>query len=225
MTRQEWQDFGYTMPTVGAQAPALMAGETYIKKQPARPASVESDVITPFWQAVITAVSVTVALLFLGLLIVSIRGEWPLQIRYVFGFLFLLTTIFLLAWLYLLGAHRSLLWFVETITGKDLDGDREKGKPEKEPFPVEWTDKENKKQERHYWPIPEEQVREIGKAHLHQGVSLSKRELAKHTSLSEEKALEVLKYMRQKAYAQYVDGNTTQLSGRGEYFFKQLLST
>jgi len=129
-------------------------------------------------------------------------------------------------WFKLLGSHRKLLWLVEIITGKDWDKDHQIGQPRKlEPFCVDWTDRENKRKEKHYWPIPEEQVREIGKAHLRRGASLSKRELAKHTSLSEEKALEVLAYMRQKAYAHYVDGNKTELTGRGDYFFSRLLST
>jgi hypothetical protein len=223
--REEMQDFGYSVPAVaGAEsAPAPMPGAIYTKQQPARPASVPSDVLTPFWQAVISGAMIA----FVSIL-VTVGGflldAWPWWvIPIVFFCAFVIVSGFW--WFKLLGAHRKLLWLVEMITGKDLDQDGQKGPPRQaEPFCVEWTDRENKRKEKHYWPVPEAQIREIGQAHL-RGVNLSKRELAKHTSLSEEKALEVLAYMRQKAYAQYVDGNRTELTGRGEWFFKQLLSS
>jgi len=57
------------------------------------------------------------------------------------------------------------LWLKEIIIGRDLDNGVV-GKPE--PFRVEWTDPQNRRIENHDWPIPEEQVREIGKAHIKQ---------------------------------------------------------
>lgn len=223
--RERWQEFGYSVPAaLGTEsAPAPMPGATYTKRQPARPASVESDVLVPFWQAVISAVLGGVLVLVITVFL-SIENEWSLWVPPL-SFLGATALILFCAWLWRLGAHCKLLWLVEMITGKDLDQDGQKGPPRQaEPFCVEWTDRENKRKEKHYWPVPEAQIREIGQAHL-RGVNLSKRELAKHTSLSEEKALEVLAYMRQKAYAQYVDGNRTELTGRGEWFFKQLLSS
>lgn len=224
--REEMQELGYAVPTaIGADpAPAPMPGATYTKQQPARPASVPSDVLTPFWQAVIsgTMIAFVTIPITIGGVLFDMWSWWVVPITVACAFIAVTGFV----WFKLLGSHRKLLWLAETITGKDLDGDGQRGRPRKpEPFCVDWTDRENKRKEKHYWPIPEGQVREIGEAHLLRGASLSKRELAKHTSLSEEKALEVLAYMRSKAYAIYVDGNRTELTGRGDYFFSRLLST
>lgn len=219
--RQAWQEFHLDM---GSEDAPVLAGTSFTRRQPARAASVESDVKVPFFQAMICGAIASLATL-LGGVGLAAKQHWAWWIP-PGAALTAFVAVMALAWASLLGAHRQLLWLVEEITGQDLDQDGETGQPrEPEPFLVEWTDGQNRRQERHHWPVPEEQVREIAKAHLMQGANLSKREIAKHTSLSEEKALEVLAFMRNKAYARYMDGNRTELTGRGEYFFSQLLST
>ena len=109
-----------------AAAPAIAAppmATDATRRAPARAASMESDVFVPLAQSFATGA----ALLVFGIgLAIWLKLSWwtPLAIS---GIGIALT------WLYLLDAHRKLLWLVETISHHDLDGDGQAGQPEPEP--------------------------------------------------------------------------------------------
>ena len=90
------------------------------RRTPARAASVESDVLVPATQALITG---TVSLI--PGIALTIAAQWPWYSPFLIA-----GGVIALFWLYLLDAHRKLLWSVETIINRDVDGDGATGKPE-----------------------------------------------------------------------------------------------
>jgi len=187
-------------------------------------------------QSVISGLSAALALTGLAI-VINPYADWGLTIDD-FALIFIGSAAFVYVgiWFLLLIVDRvtlllnEIIEVAERIFKKDINqdgliGGQQESVPRKaEPFEVVWTDPEKRQLQLHGWPVPEEQVKEVGEAYF-SGVDLSKRELAKHTSLGQDKALEVLNYMRRKAYAHYIDGNTTELTGRGEHFFSILLSS
>jgi len=89
---------------------------------PARAAGLVSDVAVPFLQSLLTGVLLGGVVSF----VVS-RSQWGGDVGILFVGLVLVVAC--LCWLVLLGQHRALLWATERLTGQDLDGDRQLGKP------------------------------------------------------------------------------------------------
>lgn len=89
------------------------------RTQPARPASVESDVFVPLLQSLATGIAVAIPTIGLTL---WLRWEWWMPIA-AGG---VTVTI---AWLQLLGAHRKLLWIVETVSNL-VEGDEPQPQPQ-----------------------------------------------------------------------------------------------
>jgi len=87
--------------------------------EPARPASVASDVVVPGLQAAIT-----------GAVAAAVAGAaawalgWPAWVAAFAGL-----AVLAVSWVLLLLDHRRLLWAVENVTRADLDGDGETGRP------------------------------------------------------------------------------------------------
>ena len=104
------------------QAQAIPPGAVVTTEAPARPASFAADLLVPLGQAVITGlllaslVTFAAARLGYGGDLLTWWGGWALAISAV-------------TWAILLGQHRRLLWAVERVTGRDLDGDGKAGKP------------------------------------------------------------------------------------------------
>lgn len=73
---------------------------------PARPASIESDVAVPLLQSLATGAAVL-----LPAIGATVYFEWPWFSPLVAG-----GATFTIAWLALLGAHRKLLWIVESVS-------------------------------------------------------------------------------------------------------------
>jgi hypothetical protein len=207
-----WQP-SHSVPAMPRQEMPAFTEAT--RRSPARPATVEGDFAVVALQSLGCGVAICI-------LTVGATLQWGLSW---WTPVMALGGGFSLAWFILLYSQRKHLWIIETILGQDIDGDGTVGEPRQaEPFVVEWESKEGKRIQRETWPIPEEQVRELAEAHLRHDRRLSKRELARHTSLSEEKALEVLAWMRSHKMAHYVDGQKTELTGKGKYLLRQLLS-
>jgi len=102
-------------------------GVRYSRTEPARSASVESDVVVPLCQALGTGVFAGVV----GGMISSLAG-WE-QV----GLAGLATGAVAsgLVWLALVRDHNASLWKIEEIVGRDLDGDGVVGRPAPAPEP------------------------------------------------------------------------------------------
>lgn len=101
-----------------ASAPASAAFDAE-RRAPARPASLESDVFVPVLQSLATGA----ALLAPGITATLWLG-WPWWAP-----LAISGGGSAISWLYLLNAHRQLLWIVEIISRQDIDGDGRIGQP------------------------------------------------------------------------------------------------
>jgi len=114
-----WQQGSAAAPAIAA--PPMATDAT--RRAPARAATMESDVFVPLSQSFATGIALLVPGIGLSL---WLKLPWwtPLAIS---------GSGIALTWLYLLDAHRRLLWLVETISHYDLDGDGQAGRPEPEP--------------------------------------------------------------------------------------------
>ena len=208
-----WQP-SHSVPAV--QQPEIPSFTEATRRSPARPATVEGDFAVIALQAL--GCGMAAAILSIGGIW---QGDWPWWSPVI-----ALGSGTSISWFILLYSQRKHLWIIEKVIGLDIDGDGAISEPyQAEPFVVEWHNKEGRSIKRETWPISEKQVREIAEAHLKRGKRLSKRELAKHTSLSEEKALEVLAWMRSHKMAHYIDGQKTELTGKGKFLLDKLLSS
>jgi len=122
------QRFDSAVPAIATTRPAPQVTEAE-RRTPARPASVESDVMVPGAQALATGVA-------LGIIAIPVSIYFQLHWT---------TPLTVLAigtagtWMSLLGAHRKLLWTVETIINRDIDGDGATGNPKPARVEVEVT--------------------------------------------------------------------------------------
>lgn len=118
------QTFKHSLPGATATAPALFDGYDYEKRQPAREPNVHADVAVPALQSVITGVlsgGITSALMSW----LAYDSQTAIATG---GAAAMLTTAGM--WLLRMDTHQKLLWLVEVVTGRDIDGDQEIGKPE-----------------------------------------------------------------------------------------------
>lgn len=126
-SRTDYHTFEQTtdfMPTGGTRAPApvaaVPAGVTLKRQRPARAATLRSDVAVPCIQSVITGLLAIMG----GGGIAAAAGWDVLIVSAIVG-----AIVTGAAWYLLLRQHSDLLWEIETITGVDLDGDGQTGKP------------------------------------------------------------------------------------------------
>jgi hypothetical protein len=89
-------------------------------RTPQRTPSIEADVAVPGLQAVATAIALAVGA---GLLSWALAWSWKVPVV-------VLGLALAGGWLWRLGIADSLLWAVESFTGKDVDGDGVKGRPQ-----------------------------------------------------------------------------------------------
>ena len=157
-------NFESAVPAVGAipTAPPPVFSEAR-RESPARPASVESDVMVPGAQALATGAAFCVIAI-------------PITIYFHLHWTTPLTVLAIGTagtWMILLGAHRRLLWTVETIINRDIDGDGKTGNPK--PARVEVAIKEHRHTQMDDLPGPVDALREF--AHdIHSGrVTFSER--------------------------------------------------
>lgn len=103
-------------PTATAQtAEPFMVSTT----EPLRASRVESEVVVPFLQTGVTALAVTGALVF-----VSWRADWPWDVPVGGGLI-----VFVAMWVWRILRSDALLWRLERMTGRELDGKPGLGKP------------------------------------------------------------------------------------------------
>lgn len=108
-------------------------------------------------------------------------------------------------WFRLFNRGMEILEFLERLTGVDFNADGAIGKPtQPETVTVEVINREERNIRRYNLPVEDiETLRQVARAVLQLRCNLSKRSLAKHTSLSEEKALTLLAAMREKGLARF----------------------
>lgn len=202
-----------TVPAIPHQ-PQLNIEEV-TRSAPARPATVESDFNVVILQAAGCAMAA-----FLPALGLTIMYEWSWWIppsALVGGFS--------ISWFLLLIDTRKLLRMVETVIGRDIDGDGMVGQsqppPRKPPLRIQVESKGGRVIQFDELPVDEddeETMIRVATAVLQRGCNLSRRELAKETNLSEERANELLEQMRRLGYARYkgASPNTgTELTNKG----------
>lgn len=196
--RQDWQDFAFEVG--GGGAAALPAGATFTRRQPARPASVESDVKVPFFQAMICgAIGGLVTLMVV--IAVAVKERWALWVPPVSALsAFLLVGT--ITWFLLLGAHRKLLWLVEEITGQDLNKDGEVGDPDE--VHIWLGDAEEKSKKKTVLPVNKQTLRRVAKAVLQAGKPFSRRGLK--GILSDGKFRKLEETLLQEGWAVYKEG-------------------
>lgn len=118
---RRWREKRYT--TLGAGAsPALDAGGEWERRRPARSASLEADVLVPGAQATITGL---VGGLLAGGVAAAMHFSHPWALGAIAG-----AATLGAAWVVLLRDQRALLWEIENVTGRDLNGDGVAGRPQ-----------------------------------------------------------------------------------------------
>lgn len=120
------QRFGEAMPwsPISVPSTAIPPGATLDREQPARPAGIVADLLVPLGQSAVTG-GLLAGVVVIGLgAVTDWRGGELLRLW--FGLALGVTSA---AWLLLLQETRRLLWGIERLAGRDLDGDRTVGKP------------------------------------------------------------------------------------------------
>ena len=139
------------------------------RRTPARPASVESDVLVPAIQA---AISGLLAGLLAGIVGLVAGAERPATIGAVAGAVVLAST-----WALGLRDRRALLWAIERTIGADLDGDGDVGPPEREPVRIEVVDRKRKAIRFLDVDLSDEQLAGLARTVLRPGGTFSRRAL------------------------------------------------
>jgi hypothetical protein len=122
-----WQERGFTVFESGVNAATIAPGTSYEKRQPARAATVPSDVWVPALQSAISGGIAGVLGGSIAFLVSNHRpGAWGITVGAV-GFS--------VSWLLMLYEHRRALWIIEKVTGRDLDDDGFVGEPAPLPSP------------------------------------------------------------------------------------------
>lgn len=118
------QTFKQTIPGITPTSPAMFDGYDYEKRQPAREPSLQGDVLVPAAQSLLTGLAIGVP----SAAVMGMLG-YDTGASLATGAAIGLTAISV-TWLIKMDAHSRLLWLVESVTGRDIDGDGETGEPE-----------------------------------------------------------------------------------------------
>jgi hypothetical protein len=120
----QWRDDGELLPAIptvriptAQPEPEPAYSET---RTPQRTPGIESDVAVPGLQAILTAVALAICA---GLLAWAFAWSWRVPVA-------VLGLALAGAWLWRLHLVDSLLWAVESFTGRDLDQDQHVGRPQ-----------------------------------------------------------------------------------------------
>ncbi|GIK42383.1 MAG: hypothetical protein BroJett011_62160 [Chloroflexota bacterium] len=154
-------------------APLAPTYSNYERRQPARPATWESDVLVPLAQSAVWGL--IGGLLSIGL--PAFVNGWPWWTP---GPAFILSTS--LAWWLISADHQRALWIVEKIINRDFDGDGQAGAPEPEPITLEIIHKTESGSVKHMlrFQLPEG-ISQDDFYQFSRGITLEKRSLAEST--------------------------------------------
>lgn len=217
-----WTRFSaFDAGTVGS---ALQAGATYEKRRPIRPARMESDVMVPLAQSVITGIAGGVV----AGSVAALRGAgwWSLLWAAAGG-----AATWGASWMVLLNTTRSLMWEVERIVGRDLDGDGDVGEPvgQREPIRVESLERDARDRVKRirYVTLPvgvtDDDLARIAQAALVDELPFSRRGLAE--VISPDKYTGISRAMLEGGLLSFSNGrnnaNGVVLTGAGRAFLRQ----
>jgi len=112
-------------------APAIGDFVSYERRAPARPASLESDVLVPLAQSALTGIIIATPTAAAA----AVMGYYWVDSLVIGGVVG--TVVVTITWLVRMDAHSKLLWLVENVTGRDLDGDGKTVPPPAPPVQIE----------------------------------------------------------------------------------------
>ena len=216
----DWISREYDGFSLGAAA--VPAGAEYERKRPARDANIETDVITPAIQSLITGVVTSACVTAAAALL-----DWdqPVVAGVTTG-----TGVLSAVWVILLREQRSLLWEIERITGADLDGDGDVGQPaarEREPVRVEVSERRGRYQRIRYIDLPptvgDDDIASVARSVLVSRRNFSRRDL----NISPETYRDLSERMLDGGLLRYRGNGPRsglELTGAGRSFLRQYLT-
>ncbi len=189
-------------------------GTTYTKSEPARTANLESDVVVPALQSIITGAFLGLAGFALPLLFSIDRAP---AVGLATGGLSTFAT-----WWWLLKDHNASLWIIEEVTGQDIDHDGYVGKPPERRLVT--VEVKKRKGYLHYvdTPLTDDEWEDIAEAVLIDGVTFSRRKLADAGVLIQEHYPAVMEPMLRAGLLRRY-GNGVELTPVGRSFLRQYL--
>lgn len=179
------------------------------RETPSRPPTFEGDVLVPVCQALVTG-----SLAFMVILAASLKWGWSEW--WAAGACLLVVAV---SWFWLLTDSRHLLRTVETIIGKDLDGDGAVGS---KTVKVEVVDE--KARSVRFLDLPEEATKAVAVAVLKSGRAFSRRGLS--GVISEGDFAKLSGAMVEAGLARYKDGKPQagmELTGSGRAMLRKFL--
>lgn len=178
----------------------VTVGSEIERRRPARGASIESDVAVPGLQAAISGLLSGVAVLALAL---GFGWDSPLRIAAAVAI-----AVTILTWIGLLSAHRRLLWELEEIRNRDIDGDGEIGRPEPpQPEPITRVEVIDEGGHRIRWfdvPLEDRDLERLARALLVERRALARRHL--DDIIAEDQYTDVLDAL--------IEGDAVRLKGK-----------
>lgn len=225
---QGWEQREYHTFNAGTINAALASGATYEHKKPTRPARLDSDVLVPFWQSVISG---AVGALVVGCGSALIGAGWRSFLWAGVGGAGALG----LAWVVILGEHRLALFELEKLIGRDLTGDGVTGRPapvpqvQREPVRVEVIERNERGLLRRVrfvdFPpnITDGDLHRLAVAVLQDGCEFSRRGLA--DAVSPDKYAAVFRPLLRGGLLRYANGrnvnNGFEITPSGRSFLRQ----
>jgi len=210
-----WQERRYGAFGLG-DVSALPAGAEYERRRPVRDPAIESDVITPVLQSVMSG-AVGAILAGAGAVLLDASKPWAVAALGGAGVLGL-------TWYVLLREHRGLLWEIERVTGADIDGDGAVGAPEAKTTRVEVTERTNGHTRMRFVDVPlsDAELESVARAVLVQRERFSRRGLS--GVLSQSQYADVYDAMLGGGLLRdRSDGRGVELSPSGRAFLGQYL--
>ena len=189
-----------TFSAFGAGAVASVpAGVEWERRRPVRSVGLESDVIAPGLQSTISGLVAGVVAT-----VGATAAAWPRPALVGVG---VGAGVLGVVWFALLRLNRGLLWEVERVTGKDLDGDGLVGDPAPRETRVEVVERGNGRTRMRFVDVPlsDHELERLARAVLVRRERFSRRGLSEVLSQSQ----------YQDVYQRMIDGGLLRPDGRG----------
>ncbi len=201
-----------------AAGPTYQEMPAYVERRTPQRATIDGDVLVPLLQALSLGFALGLAagtlVLLLGGPMADLRGGelWSWAGRIAGGAAAVTLAVALVRFI---AEHRALLWQIESMTGRDLDGDGEIGEPETV-VRVELVDKAAKQVRYVDLPLSDDKVRDVARACLRLGAAFSRPALCDDMhALSQAEYHKLAGAMVDAGLARDLPGNKRELTGAG----------